>query len=165
MTPLETKIAAMIAPVLEAQSVQLVDLSLKGGVLQIMAEDPQSRNLGVDQCAVISREVSAILDVEDPIRGAYRLEVSSPGIDRPLVRLSDYTDFAGLEAKVELSVPLDGQKKFRGYLKGIEDESGKVLIDTDQGSFALDFDHIDKARLVMTDELLKKTATNKNKSI
>lgn len=165
MTPLETKIAAMIAPVLEAQSVQLVDLSLKGGVLQIMAEDPQSRNLGVDQCAVISREVSAILDVEDPIRGAYRLEVSSPGIDRPLVRLSDYTDFAGLEAKVELSVPLDGQKKFRGYLKGIEDESGKVLIDTDQGAFALDFDHIDKARLVMTDELLKKTATNKNKSI
>lgn len=86
---------------------------MKDGALQIMAEDPKTRNLGVDECADISRALSAVLDVEDPIKGAYRLEVSSPGIDRPLVKKGDFEDFEGFEAKIELHSPLEtGQKDF-----------------------------------------------------
>ena len=156
-TPLENKLMTLVGPVVEGKGYSLVDvrmLSENGGqILQIMAENPQTRQLGVDECAKLSREIAALLDVEDPIRGAYRLEVSSPGIDRPLTRTKDFEDFAGFEAKVEIDRPIEGQKKFRGILRGLKE--GFLEMDTDQGSVSLPLSDVHKARLVLTDELLK----------
>jgi ribosome maturation factor RimP len=107
----------------------------------------------VEDCADISRSVSALLDVEDPIREAYTLEVSSPGIDRPLTRLKDFERFAGFEARLESRMAIDGRKRFKGMLKGVED--GLVCIDTEQGAARLEFDNILRAKLVLTDELIR----------
>lgn len=144
---------------IEHRGYRLVALRMQGPTLEIMAENPATRKLGVDECAVLSRELSAVLDVEDIIGGAYRLEVGSPGIDRPLVAIQDFTDFAGFEAKIELDMPMStGQKRFRGRLRGIKD--GEVLLNTeDQGDVALPFRHIQKAKLLLTDELIKHTKT------
>lgn len=154
---MEQKIADIIRPVIEDLGYELVAVEMKDGALQIMAEDPKTRNLGVDECAEISRALSAVLDVEDPIKGAYRLEVSSPGIDRPLVKKEDFEDFEGFEAKIELQIPLEtGQKRFRGRLRGLNMEKNSVLIDTeDQGEVTLPLEAIRKAKLVLTDELIK----------
>lgn len=154
---MEQKIADIIRPVIEDLGYELVAVEMKDGALQIMAEDPKIRNLGVDECAEISRALSAVLDVEDPIKGAYRLEVSSPGIDRPLVKKEDFEDFEGFEAKIELQIPLEtGQKRFRGRLRGLNMEKNSVLIDTeDQGEVTLPLEAIRKAKLVLTDELIK----------
>jgi ribosome maturation factor RimP len=113
---IERRITKLVQPVIEDKGYALVCVSMQGPDLQIMAENPATRNLGVDECAMLSREIAALLDVEDPIRGRYRLEVSSPGIDRPLVKLQDFADFEGFEVKVEINPPIDGQKRFRGYL-------------------------------------------------
>lgn len=122
--------------------------------VQIFAENPETSNLGLDDCAKISREISAILDVEDPISGTYRLEVSSPGIDRPLVREKDYERYAGYDVKIELETPLDGQKRFRGILKGYNQDSGLISLESDEGLHELPYASIHKARLVLTDALL-----------
>src|SRR3546814_8590835 len=118
------RIEDMIAPSLADMGYDLVRVSLTGGAarmtLQIMAECLDGAGMTVDDCAAISRAVSALLDVEDPIRGAYVLEVSSPGIDRPLTRARDYERFAGYEAKVELRRMMDGRRRFRGRLMGVE---------------------------------------------
>lgn len=153
---LENKIAKLVRPVIEDKGYELVLVNMQGPDLQIMAENPQTRKLGVDECALLSREISAILEVEDPIKGRYRLEVSSPGIDRPLVRLQDFADFSGFEAKIEISPPIEGQKRFRGWLKGVEEN--EVLLETDHGPARLPFESIEKAKLVLTDELIRKTA-------
>jgi ribosome maturation factor RimP len=150
------RIERLIAPTLDGMGYDLVRVALIGGVgrqtLQIMAERRDRTGMTVEDCADISRAVSALLDVEDPIAGAYSLEVSSPGIDRPLTRLDDFQRFAGFEAKVELSAPHEGRKRFRGRIKGIAGE--KVLIETEEGETDLPFGRIQKAKLVLTDELL-----------
>jgi ribosome maturation factor RimP len=116
-----------------------------------MAERPDG-TMTVEDCAEISRAASAILDVEDPIKGEYNLEVSSPGIDRPLVREQDYFKYAGFEAKIETAVPISGQRRFRGVIVGFE--QGHVVLDAPQGRVQLPFDGIEQAKLVLTDALV-----------
>src|SRR5690606_13434902 len=119
---------------------------------QIMAERMDEAGMTVDDCAEISRTVSALLDVEDPIHGAYILEVSSPGIDRPLTRPRDYERFKGFEARVELQTSQDGRRRFRGRILGIED--GIVRLVSEDGEVALPYAAIDNAKLMLTDDLL-----------
>ncbi|MDF2494792.1 ribosome maturation protein RimP [Sphingomonas sp.] len=129
--------------------------------LQVMAERPDTRQLTIDDCADLSRRISDVLDAleeagRDPIEGAYRLEVSSPGIDRPLTRLSDYADWAGHEAKLTLDEPLEGQKQFRGEIAGVEGE--EIAIRNRTGTVArVPFGRIIDAKLVLTDKLIAAT--------
>lgn len=150
-----TLIGQLIEPALNAMGYDLVRVQLSGGQdlrLQVMAERTDRENMTVDDCADISRNVSAILDVEDPIASAYTLEVSSPGIDRPLVRLADYDRFAGFEARVETAVAVDGRKRFRGKLLGVDGDD--VRIDVDGNACAVPFETIHRAKLILTDELI-----------
>lgn len=159
-TPQEERLQALISPVIEDHSLAIVMLKVtssdkNGTTLQIMVEHPDTGKVTLDECASVSREISALLDVEDPITEAFRLEVSSPGIDRPLVKPQDYENYKGLEAKLEIEPPMDGRKRFRGKLMGIEDNN--VCIEMDTGEAVIPFAAIQKAKLVMTDELLKFT--------
>jgi len=125
--------------------------------LQVMAERPDTRQLTLEDCARLSRRLSERLDELDPIEHAYRLEVSSPGIDRPLTRLKDYDDWKGQEARIVLAEKLEGRKVFSGYLTGVEGD--KVLIDVQGlGPARLPFAAIQSAKLVMTDKLIAATA-------
>jgi ribosome maturation factor RimP len=156
------QIERMIAPSLAAMGYDIVRVLLTGGqrpTLQVMAERTDGQDMSVDDCAEISRAVSALLDVEDPIAGAYTLEVSSPGIDRPLTRPADFQRFAGFEARVETRQPVEGRKRFRGRLLGLEGDS--IRIATPEGEAALPVDDILRAKLVLTDELI--AATDKRK--
>lgn len=154
-------LARLIEPEARALGFDLVRVKLFGKgderTLQVMAERPDTRQLTIDDCADLSRRLSDMLDREDPIEDAYRLEVSSPGIDRPLTRLQDYQDWAGHEARVTLTEKLDGQRTFKGDLAGVEGDA--VLIRSASGSVAtLPFAMIDDAKLVFTDRLLAATA-------
>jgi ribosome maturation factor RimP len=120
-----------------------------------MAERVDDQPMTVDDCAQISHSVSALLDVADPIDGAYMLEISSPGIDRPLVRAEDYARFCGFEAKIELSRPLNGRKRFRGRLLGTS--GSNVRLATEIGETELPLDAVARAKLVLTDDLLAPT--------
>ena len=158
-TAMDRKLAEIVTPVIADMGFELVRLRLMGGerkTLQIMAERPDG-GIEVDECAQISNALSAVLDVEDPLADAYALEVSSPGIDRPLTRLKDFDTYEGYEAKVETQDLIDGQKRFRGILAGIEDN--EVLLNIEKNGEALtvglDFDWLADAKLVMTDELIK----------
>src|SRR5690242_15448634 len=124
--------------------------------LQIMAERRDEAPMTVEDCADISRSVSALLDVEDPIAGAYTLEVSSPGLDRPLTRLKDFERFAGFTAKLETRLAIDGRKRFKGTLKGVEGE--EIILDAEGGPARVTFDNVLRAKLVITDELLRASA-------
>jgi ribosome maturation factor RimP len=144
----------------------LVRVKMFGGTsdptLQVMAERPDTRQLTIDDCADLSRRVSDLLDAleaegRDPIDHAYRLEVSSPGIDRPLTRLQDYADWAGHEARITLAEKLDGRKQFKGDLTGVEGENVGI-VDAQGVAFALPFAAIEDAKLVMTDRLIAATA-------
>lgn len=153
------RIEQIITPSVEGLGYEVVRVLLTGGerpVLQIMAERADRRAMTVEDCADISRALSAVLDVEDPISGAYTLEVSSPGIDRPLTRPNDYVRFAGFEAKVDMRVAVDGRKRWKGVLRGLED--GSVVLEHEQGTSRLPLDGVQKARLVLTDALIKATA-------
>ena len=119
--------------------------------LQIMAEPLVGRAMNVDDCAAISRAVSALLDVEDPVSSSYTLEVSSPGLDRPLVRLQHFERFAGYEARIETAMAIDGRKRFRGRLGGIEGDN--VLLQVDKSEWVFPFPDIQKAKLLVTDEM------------
>ena len=150
------KIEAMVTPSLEAMGYRLVRVSMTGGqraTLQVMAERLDGAAMTVEDCADISRSLSALLDVADPIAGAYTLEVSSPGIDRPLVRREDFQRFAGFEAKVELSEPVEGRRRFRGRVLGIEGDAVRLLVGT--ATLELPFAAIARAKLVLTDELIR----------
>ncbi len=152
---MDRRLAEIVTPVIEDMGFELVRLRLMGGntpTLQIMAERPGG-GIEVDDCAEISIAVSAVLDVEDPILDAYNLEVSSPGIDRPLTRLKDFETFEGYEAKLETSELIDGRKRFRGVLAGVEDND--VLINIDEGTVGLQFDWLAEAKLILTDELIR----------
>jgi ribosome maturation factor RimP len=145
----------MIAPSLDAMGYRIVRVAFTGGrrpTLQIMAERRDAAAMSVDDCADISRTVSALLDVADPIPVAYALEVSSPGIDRPLIDRDDFARYAGYEAKVEMSNLIDGRKRFRGRLLGADD--GAVRIAVEDREVALPLAEVVRAKLVLTDELL-----------
>jgi ribosome maturation factor RimP len=153
------RIQRIITPTVEDMGYDIVRVQLSGmqrPTLQIMAERRDDGAMTVEDCAEISRAISAVLDVEDPIASAYTLEISSPGIDRPLTRLKDYERFAGFEARVETRFPLDGRKRFRGILKGVE--NGAVRIDTDTGPASVPFDAVQRAKLILTDELIAASA-------
>jgi ribosome maturation factor RimP len=156
----------MITPVAEAEGLALVRVKMIGGTgdptLQVMAEDPRTRQLTLEDCARLSRRLSDLLDQaeaegRDPIPHAYRLEVSSPGIDRPLTRLRDYDDWKGHEARIVLAEKLDGRKVFSGPILGTEGDTVLVEVPV-QGAVALPFDAIHNAKLVMTDRLIAATA-------
>lgn len=152
---IDRRMAEIITPVIEDLGYELVRVRLMGGnvaTLQIMADKPDG-GIEVDDCAEISNAVSAVLDVEDPIVDAYTLEVSSPGIDRPLTRLKDFDAFEGYEAKLETSDLIDGRKRFKGILAGVEGD--EVLINVEEGTIGLKFDWLAEAKLVLTDELIK----------
>ena len=121
-----------------------------------MAEPADGSSMTVDHCAEISRTVSAILDVEDPIPVAYLLEVTSPGIDRPLVAREDYRRFVGFEARIELDRPVDGRKRFKGRIQSIDAEDRVTILD-EAGTVAVPFTDIVKAKLILTDELIAAT--------
>lgn len=166
LTPLETRIAKITNPVVEDLGFVpfCVKMTSDSGqqIVQIMAEDPATQRLGVDDCAKISRAVSAVMDVEDPISGKYRLEVSSPGIDRLLLTMEHYVRYIGFDVKVESDTPAEnGQRKFRGHIKSAENEI--VTLDTDQGEAEIPYPTIVKAKLVLTDELIKATANKEEK--
>lgn len=153
--PVDRRIAGIVRPTVEAMGFDLVRVRLMGGkriTLQIMAERPDGR-MEVDDCAELSRALSAVLDVEDPIDREYALEVSSPGIDRPLTRLDDFERWKGWTAKIETDAPVDGRKRFKGDLKGVEGQS--VMLDTETGPVALPFEALSDAKLVLTDALIE----------
>jgi ribosome maturation factor RimP len=132
--------------------VRVAFLGARRATLQIMAERIDDAPMTVDDCTEISRSVSALLDVADPIAETYMLEVSSPGIDRPLIRAEDYDRFAGFEAKIELGRPVDGRKRFRGRILGRDDDHIRVVAEA--GEVRLPLADIAKAKLVITDDLL-----------
>ncbi|CAN5638071.1 ribosome maturation factor RimP [soil metagenome] len=160
-TAIDRRVAGIAAPVIEGLGYELVRLRLMGGkraLLQIMAERPAG-GIEVEDCAKISRAVSAALDVEDPIASEYTLEVSSPGIDRPLTRLKDFERWEGYEARIETAEPIDGRRRFKGVLAGVE--AGEVLIEIDEGTIGLDFETLSEAKLVLTDALIAESLASR----
>ena len=159
-TNIDRRLAAILSPVIEGMGYELVRVRYMSGktkTLQVMADRPEG-GIDVDECGEISTAISAALDVEDPIEDAYTLEVSSPGIDRPLTRLKDFDAWAGYDAKLETSELIDGRRRFRGLLQGTED--GEVLIEVEaegQGpvTIGLPFDWLSDAKLVLTDDLIR----------
>lgn len=152
------KIATEIEPTLNDMGYDLVRVALNGNetkVLQVMAERKDRVDMTVDDCADVSRAVSALLDVSDPFSGRYTLEVSSPGLDRPLVRVEDYARFKGDVAKIELNHEINGRKRFKGTLKGLENEN-VVVFDFEGTEMRVPFVDIAKAKLMLTDELIQK---------
>lgn len=148
-------IERIITPTLDSLGYELVRVQLAGGIrktLQVMAEPKTGRNMSLEDCAELSRAISAVLDVEDPISDAYSLEVSSPGIDRPLTRPKDFQRFAGHEAKVETTEPIDNRKRFKGRLLGLAGEA--VKLDVEGAELELPLNIIHKAKLVLTDALI-----------
>lgn len=157
----EQRIAEMIEPVIEDMGYELVRVKFMGAgrshTLQLMIDhQDESKSITVEDCENVSNAVSALLDVEDPIENKYLLEVSSPGVDRPLTRLKDFKRYTGDEAKIELHTALDGRRRYRGYLKGVDED--KVIITVDGKDYSLPFEYIHEAKLVMTEALLKKAS-------
>lgn len=155
-------IESLITPVCENMGYDVVRIAVSGGerrkVLQIMIERKDARPMTVEDCASVSRALSPVLDEKDPIDGNYSLEVSSPGIDRPLVKLADFERFRGFEAKVESDAPINGRKRFTGRLQGVDGENVVVLFDGE--SVSIPFVRVAKAKLVITDELLAAAAAS-----
>ena len=152
---IDRRLAEIITPEIEALGFELVRVRLMSGketTLQIMADRPDG-GIEVDDCAAISTAVSAVLDVEDPILDTYTLEVGSPGIDRPLTRLKDFDMFEGYEAKLETTDLIDGRRRFKGELAGIDGD--EVLINVEEGTIGLKFDWLSDAKLVLTDDLIR----------
>ena len=157
------QIERLIGPSLDGLGYDLVRAILQGGknrTLQVMAERKDRRQMTVDDCATISRDLSAILDVEDPIEGAYNLEVSSPGIDRPLVRLDDFERFSGFEAKVETVLPKEERRRHKGTLAGILGED--VILRSDGTETKIPIAEIARAKLILTDELIAASMKNQD---
>ena len=167
-TAIDRRLAAIIQPTIEGMGYELVRIRLMGGktrILQIMADRPDG-GINVDDCAKISTAVSAVLDVEDPIEDNYTLEVSSPGIDRPLTRLKDFDTWNGYEARVETTELIDGRRRFKGILAGTEGD--EVLITLDEGgeevTIGLQFDWLSDAKLILTDELIAEMLRQRKES-
>jgi ribosome maturation factor RimP len=162
-TGIAARVATIVEPVIEDLGYRLVRVKVtaqNGCTVQIMAERPDG-TMGVDDCEAVSRAISPALDVDDPIGKAYHLEVSSPGIDRPLVRPNDFVRWSGYDAKIEMAVAQAGRKKYRGFIRGVEGDAALVeLPDVKDGEDALvrlPLDDIGEARLVLTDELIRES--------
>jgi ribosome maturation factor RimP len=154
-TELLERIEGMIAPALESMGYEIVRVQLTGAqrvALQVMAERKDGTAMTVDDCTDISRTVSALLDVEDPVPGPYALEVSSPGIDRPLVKKRDFERFAGFEVRIETQRPIEGRRRFRGKLLGVSHDIVRIALP--EGEQRVPLAEIHRAKLVLTDELL-----------
>ena len=153
-------IARMIEPAVKELGFDLVRVAMIGGAsdptLQIMAERPDTRQLTIDDCSDLSRKVSDLLDEADPIEESYRLEVSSPGIDRPLTRPADFADWAGHEARIKFAEPVDGAKQVSGIIEGISGDT--ITVATPKGERRVDFANIASAKLLLTDKLINATA-------
>jgi ribosome maturation factor RimP len=154
-------LSRLIEPEAQALGLALVRVQMNGGksdpTLQVMAERPDTRQLDLSDCEALSRRLSDMLDEQDPIEEAYRLEVSSPGIDRPLTRLADFRDWAGFDARVKLHEPRDGRKQYEAALKGVEGDAVLLYVER-VGELTLPFAAIASAKLILTDALLKATA-------
>ena len=157
-TTIDRRLAEIVQPVIEGLGFELVRIRLMGGkihTLQIMADRPEG-GIVVEDCAAISTAVSAVLDVEDPLEDEYVLEVSSPGIDRPLTRLKDFAMWEGYEARIETTELIDGRRRFKGMLAGTEGDEVLIEIE-DQGqdvTIGLQFDWLSDAKLILTDDLI-----------
>lgn len=157
-TAIDRRLADIVQPVIEGMGFELIRLRLMGGktrVLQIMADRPDG-GIGVDECGDISTAVSAVLDVEDPVEDNYILEVSSPGIDRPLTRLKDFETWKGWEARIETSELIDGRRRFKGDLAGVEGDEVLITIAEagEEVTIGLKFDWLSDAKLILTDDLI-----------
>lgn len=156
------ELTRLIEPEAKALGLDLVRVAMFGGksdpTLQVMAERPDTRQLDIADCEALSRRISEVLDAEDPIEEAYRLEVSSPGIDRPLTRLADFADWAGFDARVRLAEEINGRKQLDGRLAGIEGETITVTLLKSGEPFIFPFSSIASAKLLLTDALIKATA-------
>lgn len=158
-TAIDRRMAEILTPAIENLGFEVVRIRLLGGktnTLQVMAERPDG-GIEVDECAEISNAISVLLDVEDPLEDAYALEVSSPGIDRPLTRLKDFDTYEGYEAKIETTDMIDGRRRFKGVLAGVEGEDVLMNIDVngETQTVGLNFDWLSDAKLVLTDDLIK----------
>jgi len=152
----ESKVADLVDPTLKAMGYRLVRVRMVGSqnkTMQVMAERVDEVNMTVEDCALISREVSNILDVVNPVEEAYSLEISSPGIDRPLVSPSDFDRYSGFDAKIEMVNTIDGRKRFKGQLLGIKDNFVRICIE--EGTADLPFEGIKRAKLTLSDEIFK----------
>ena len=155
VTELLRRIEDIVAPTIVGMGYELVRVAMsKGGTLQIMVEPADGRAMDVEACAMLSRALSAVLDVEDPIPGAYTLEVSSPGIDRPLTRPKDYARWAGHLARLETAEPVEGRRRFKGTLLGLEGDRVKLRLD-DGKETEVPLSAVSKAKLEMTDALIE----------
>lgn len=158
----DLKLLELIDPVAEAAGYGIVRLRLMGGEharrLQIMAERPSDGDMNVEDCARLSRAISEVMDAADPIAGEYTLEVSSPGVDRPLTRLADFATYEGHEARVELDRMAEGRKRFKGVLAGVEELNVALDIDGEADTALIPFAWIAEAKLVLTENLMKRGA-------
>jgi ribosome maturation factor RimP len=158
----------LLDPVAESAGYELVRLRLMSGSrsrrLQIMAERPDGE-MNIDDCSRLSRAISEVMDAADPIEGDYLLEVSSPGIDRPLTRLKDFATFEGYEARLELDRLADGRKRFRGELAGVEDQNVAINLEGEAETTLIPFAWITEAKLVLTDALMKRGAEQREARI
>ena len=166
-TPEDRKLLDLLGPLVEAHGFELVRLRLMGGsasgrTLQIMAERPSDGDLGIDDCVRLSRAVSEVMDAAEPVTGEYRLEVSSPGIDRPLTRLKDFAANEGLEVKIELDRLADRRKRFKGVLAGVEDVDGQphvaLDIEGEPDTVLVPFAWMQDAKLTLSDALMARGA-------
>lgn len=167
LSPLERKVEKLVAPPIQEMGYELVTVKLedngKSPTLLIMVEEPDNGHLSIDDCAKISRSLTTLLDVEDPINGPYSLQVSSPGMDRPLVKRKDFERFSGEQIKLETVMAIENQKRFKGMLEGYQEESDCIRIKTDEKIQDIQFDNVKKANLAITDEMLRKDL-NRNKN-
>lgn len=159
----DLKLLEMLDPVAEAVGYEIVRIRLMGGErnqrrLQIMAERPSDGDMNVEDCARLSRAVSEVLDAADPISGEYLLEVSSPGVDRPLTRLKDFETYEGYEARLELDRLAEGRKRFRGVLGGVEEGQVAIDLEGEEETALVPFAWVVEAKLILTDELMKRGA-------
>lgn len=157
----DQRLVELLDPVAEAAGYEIVRLRLMGGEnarrLQIMAETPDGEMV-VEDCARLSRAISEIMDAADPIAGEYTLEVSSPGVDRPLTRLKDFVTYEGHEARIELDRVAEGRKRFRGVLAGIEGDNIGIDLEGEEATAMVPFSWIVDAKLILTDALMKRGA-------
>jgi ribosome maturation factor RimP len=159
----DLRLLELLDPVAEAAGYGIVRLRLMGGAnrrLQIMAERPDGQ-MEIEDCATLSRALSEVLDSADPVSGEYTLEVSSPGIDRPLTRLEDFETYAGLEAKIELDRLAEGRRRFRGRLAGVEDKDVMIDLEGEDDTAHVPFAWISDAKLVLNDELMQRGAAER----
>jgi len=159
---LSNRVQHLIEPSIEDLGFDIVRVQITGKeklLMQVMVEHKDGQGMTVEDCATVSRAISALLDVEDPVKGTYTLEVSSPGLDRPLTRLNDFDRFQGFDAKIETNRPLDGRRRFKGRLLGVDGESVRILVDDQE--MKLPHPEIHRAKLLLTDDLIAAAEGNK----